>query len=479
MLAIQDIKAPYQLERIFLKSYGSTLDSLSDSVISEDLDINGFLIACVLLVCTELVRNEAANASLHLDGACNFLAKHHEKAQDVDAELMRTLRQLCVHCSSYLTTWRSPFDFNEDQKNDKVPRQSIFDSPASAAKALTSIMYECFEFIGRGSNRKYRPRTQSSENLLNEQSRLLEKIDTWIQNLAQSVLDSRTIINASFSPESAKILTANAHSTYIYLGAILQPLETEYDAHTSRFAAIVDSAQSILCPSSPQEDELERQQSKSFTPELGLIQPLYFTATRCRVPGLRRRATDMLFQTGYEGPWKGPSMGVVARQVIADEEKLMTKMRIESQTPLDNVPDLFREMGRFHSIGLDSNSQKGKIEVYYRYLSHEAIAEFRRQRTMQDLIEKLHALGGGEHIHDDVIDLTEEKWWLRGRSKILNLPELVGKQALPVFQIYLPDDEIADKPPLLVNSELDFDMGLGMLPNSGDVPFDVERYKIV
>jgi len=53
---------------------------------------------------------------------------------------------------------------------------------------------------------------------------------------------------------------------------------------------------------------------------MSIIQPLYFTALKCREPDIRHRSVVLLGRCGKEGVWDGDVMGKVAQHVVVLEE---------------------------------------------------------------------------------------------------------------------------------------------------------------
>ena len=89
-----------------------------------------------------------------------------------------------------------------------------------------------------------------------------------------------------------------------------------YDGYHTQFKNILEAAELIVNIS-----EGQPQSEILFTFEMGLVPPLYFTATKCRHPALRRQAVSLIQRApGKEGMWDRAEMTYMAQKVIIMEE---------------------------------------------------------------------------------------------------------------------------------------------------------------
>lgn len=94
--------------------------------------------------------------------------------------------------------------------------------------------------------------------------------------------------------------------------------ETIFDNFTDHFRTIVELAESVT--------ESWKTESKDFNIlfsfDLGITPPMFFVASRCRHPLIRRRAVDMMLHSPfYHGIWQDRYSGLCARRMIAIEEE--------------------------------------------------------------------------------------------------------------------------------------------------------------
>lgn len=86
--------------------------------------------------------------------------------------------------------------------------------------------------------------------------------------------------------ETVAFLLMYYHATFTWANTRLDLAETIFDGFTFHFEQIVHHADIYLSAASTE--------GTTFTFETGAVAPLFLTATRCRIPSLRRRALDLM-----------------------------------------------------------------------------------------------------------------------------------------------------------------------------------------
>ncbi|KAG3177082.1 hypothetical protein PC129_g25528, partial [Phytophthora cactorum] len=119
----------------------------------------------------------------------------------------------------------------------------------------------------------------------------------------------------------------------VWVSTALQPDEVKYDAHLPAFAAIVSLASSII-GAVPSNVKME-----AFSFETELVAPVYWTATKCRHPLLRRAALQLLtrdqMRDRRENLWHARETTVIAARVIEKEEAELADAFSEASSPED------------------------------------------------------------------------------------------------------------------------------------------------
>lgn len=129
------------------------------------------------------------------------------------------------------------------------------------------------------------------------------------------------------------VLKMNHEAVSLELKACLQPSDQHFYAdHEHEFRKIVTLAKSVVGPTNDVEhivaanngDETETNSDPLFSFPIGVIQPLSFTAIKCRNLNLCREAIALLSSSPWrEGAWDSASMArIAARRLQAGDEKI-------------------------------------------------------------------------------------------------------------------------------------------------------------
>lgn len=155
------------------------------------------------------------------------------------------------------------------------------------------------------------------------------------------------------------------------LATVVEPDECAYDAFLSNFEKIVEHAEFVLLL----KDRGERVPAarRKFSLEMNVIQPLYFTALKCRNHTLRHRASALLHVSGQEGVWDGSMLSAIAKYIIEIEEsERYAKVSVDSApiTELALEPDnqklVILEPARVHGVDLEVLDRvKGKVCIEF------------------------------------------------------------------------------------------------------------------
>lgn len=79
-----------------------------------------------------------------------------------------------------------------------------------------------------------------------------------------------------------------------------------------------------------------------FSADLGLVQPLFFTAMKCRDSDIRSAAIEMLDQCGTDKPFDAKVLAAISRRVIELEMSQDGLTRMPTHSPSDFVPERLR-----------------------------------------------------------------------------------------------------------------------------------------
>ena len=332
-----------------LSQYNKAIACLLDQMRYVDARPLVPLLTCVLFVCIELMQNKDKESLLHLEQGRQILSQLGRKsslAREVDI-IKQHLVPMYTRLS--LTSWLigcdpvaipTPLKLLTD-----VPM--MYDSISDVRYALYDLMDECLRFAKRTHEAKFDEIPQSTMRAFEaEQEYLLRKLKKF--NAAFSLYQLTKPRDAP--PGAVALLQIHVHTTNIWLETALSNGETAYDDHISTFSSIIPLAASFMdAVTSPSRDYSAkatgsiappdpRRFSTTFTFEMHVIAPLFYVATKCRHPLIRRAALDLLRRNPArrENLWRANVMAAIADHTIRLEEKHLKMNR--SASPSGPLP---------------------------------------------------------------------------------------------------------------------------------------------
>ena len=128
--------------------------------------------------------------------------------------------------------------------------------------------------------------------------------------------------------------------------------ELRWDAYNDVFQEIVECAEIVV-------DETRRTGLwTSFSVEIGYVSPAFVSATRCRDPGIRRRAIVVLLTVArQEGIWQSTGAAAIAQRWVDIEEEGLSNIACSA-----DVPELQRIARVSTMVHVDS--QTGHLEFF-------------------------------------------------------------------------------------------------------------------
>ncbi|KAK4236687.1 hypothetical protein C8A03DRAFT_16683 [Achaetomium macrosporum] len=277
------------------------------------------IVACLLLAFTEVLQHRNDKGHLHLQGVFALLAARADGNSTAIAdedEISLMFHKLDLQSATY-ALGRSP---DLPPSPPVTPDASLLASPD---RVLFRILHSCYHFASTAYRYRYINRRLIPAELFIEQGRHLGVLQHWLRSSCRQFQDPHRAIAARSSGEQLLVLRAQAFAAFIYVASIFQPHETAFDAYGPEFQEIITSAEALF----------EKTQNGTplgdgpsslppFTPEMGIIQPLFFAALKYRHPLWRRKALNLILRSGREGPWCGEIEATVAWAVIKAEECL-------------------------------------------------------------------------------------------------------------------------------------------------------------
>lgn len=202
---------------------------------------------------------------------------------------------------------------------------------------------------------KSQPQTQISlptGDVLNK-SNPEAQLEQWASTFDR-FLRKRTPELSDSEMREVSLLRSHQLAASIMVSTATSTQETVYDSYTSQFENILHLSRYLskgpIKSGAPQDTTL-------FSFDLGIIPPLYLTASRCREPSLRRQAIFLLRSPAWkEGVWDAILAARIAERLMAIEEEGLFPVASASDIP---------ESSRVCSINLSFVGKKRQALLQY------------------------------------------------------------------------------------------------------------------
>jgi hypothetical protein len=297
------------------------------------------LISCILFICFEILQGNGMAALSHFEGGMSVLRdlmarSQHNRGNSIISttelyELYHVFSRYDVQACSFQGTRSSQLTIPLTGRS----LSSLFEAQCYVF-ALFNSMYRFVREEAR--TYKYAATNNVPAHLLTRREHLLESFKHWsafIDRFAEeekrslSIQDRKRLI----------VLKAQEIVAIISLKTSLAcPGETNYDKFETEFKEIITLSESFAMVNKEMKDPWH-----TFTMELGIVQPLYYAASKCRHRSIRRRAIQALKEAGTEGIWEGPIVALIAQRVIEIEEEGV------------ETDEVISEKARFHTVDLN------------------------------------------------------------------------------------------------------------------------------
>ncbi len=366
-----------------LKQISRTVRKLQEEIVRLPYGPLPVLVACILLASAETIQHRNTDALLHLRGAYAAMSAMQDLRSGCDVEpgfqddnTSYILRKLDLQVTTYAQGMAPELPLS-NVNNPMCAANDAFTMNA-ADRLLFRTLHLCYSFTPQASLYKYKQHDPKRESLIAEQGGHIANLTTWMswyqegyQSLGKPVSDSDRL--------RGLVLQAHCLSALIYVSTKLDPYEMAYDKYAHRFQQIVQLVEETL-GANKHDTYLPM-----FSPEMGVIQPLFFTAMKYREPRWRSKAISLLRTCGREGPWCSYVEAAVAEAVVRAEEGVHS-------TSLRTSTDI---AGLSHDIAVQAIPEKDRIAgcslldiIEGANGSKKAVIQLARCKDMEYLLER-------------------------------------------------------------------------------------------
>ncbi|KAI8654042.1 Zn(2)-C6 fungal-type domain-containing protein [Fusarium sp. Ph1] len=338
-----------QQERFTLEQYNKAIACLRPHFAKTDRDASStrmVLITCAIFVCLELLQGRYMEGQTHLENGLNLLSQLQADLQPAGTQGLIVLGhpQESIN-DSYLTEAFSRL-YAQSSLFGRVPggccksksyaiATILADSTIQAPPPLFGSMSQARQHLDGLFNAihcltvqcpRERIVREAPIEILDTQSRILTGLRLWQRAYKVSRLNLTSQLNVRDALSYPLLTVYHTMAVVMTTTCLAPPDESIFDSFEESFVSVVSTCEHLLedAITTIVADKAEGYCSGgfSFTADIGLIPPLYYTALKCRVPSLRCRAITMLeTATHKETIWNGAVAARIAREVVTIEEE--------------------------------------------------------------------------------------------------------------------------------------------------------------
>jgi hypothetical protein len=290
------------------------------------------LVCCLLFTCIEFLRGNDASSLLHVENGLKILAsirpngvttpdsvnaRPYDDINLIEEHIVPVFSRLSILCTlaSSLTPPLYPANAEEDG-----PHADLGDS----RRRLTKVIDLCVRFIYHVTAKAQESRLDVEDFL--EQAKLRNRLTTWRDELDE-LLARMQKAGKDVQRDAVNTLLVQQKVLYIWLSICTSGGESAADTYFADFEGIIQMAEQIA------EIRRETASQRLLAFDLQVLGPLFCVTLKCRHPGLRRRALELLRTTPRkEGFWDAQHAYLTARRVIEVEERHLDERGLPLET---------------------------------------------------------------------------------------------------------------------------------------------------
>ena len=366
---------------VYSRHCASALRSIQHAVESSVQSPIALLAACLLLSVSEILMDQELSALSHLQGMLLVLRQRQRKMMDSsplgpcpDNEVHFVMKDEVDVAGAILDISTASYALGLELRLPTLATNKVQDSDTALNDNATTIehrtlttLHSSYAFASKHYHWRYVPHKFVPRKGFVNQNYVCTELFQRIQEIGAAIpkLDHTQI-------SRAYILRAQCSTCLIYCQNLLEPREMGYDRFWNSFSTIVEDAEIVL-----QNQSSVLQDYFNISLDLGVIQPLYFTAIKCRDLKTRTEAVELLKRSGRDGPFDGKRLAIVAQRALELEINTVNGMSNDGE---GGVSSVVPEKHRIHGAGFDTTQFPGMTSM-------GVPASFSRCRDMQALLE--------------------------------------------------------------------------------------------
>ncbi|KAH8688717.1 hypothetical protein BGW36DRAFT_421113 [Talaromyces proteolyticus] len=324
-------------EQFSLQQYNKAIKHLMCDISSPKKGLDITLITCFLFVGLEILGGNHLQALQHMRAGVQIL---YEKGLNTTSilpiEIERELFHFILRMNIQLSLFGHPLmPFNLTSVDEELSSQGkgFWSDISGARHSLDRLMNKGLHLI-RDAGLE---RTTKCQLFRPRQEEIIQQLQAWEKTFDRLMKSPRKCIS-SLDPRIPLLLRINHGISLLWVKNCLATTELTYDNHHPSFEAVVCYAEDWIRVAKDFQEKATGENPESFTLEAGIIPMLYWTASKCRHPIIRRRAIQVLrAHPAKEGLWNTALMVGVADMIVKFEEMNMEYLPIEQRIPADKA----------------------------------------------------------------------------------------------------------------------------------------------
>lgn len=349
--------------------YAKAMTAVQRLVVGNDSDsTNTFLVCSLLFVCFNILQNDLTEALQSLNEALKVVQKKIQPPESAHPQQRSSIRILAAYSTledalvrldtqaSMYAGLRSPMLCCEQA--EEMP--SSFLTIAQARHHLDLATHNLQRFVrNTADDYRYRSLHPAPPAVVAERAQVSQRIASWEES---STRLKNHIAATGHSPDllAFNTLTIQLVEAKILAVTCLEPEETVFDQFDELFHEVLELSKQLALHV---QSTMTSSQDLKFFLDNGIIHPLYFTGTRCRVEKIRKGAITLLNELRFsEGVWNAHVLAAIARRAMAvEEERPQTMDSADRVCSSGRVP----EKARVHGIDVATMPDDNVVHVIF------------------------------------------------------------------------------------------------------------------
>ena len=313
-------------------SYSQAINALTKSNGSTSLE--SVLTICTMFVCREFMNGQSRTAMLHMRAGLKMIqewqasGKRVHKPTSIDEDrLRRTFDSFSAKAALYdlspATTTSSPPNFLDDPFTYELPLiPEIMPSLNDARWTSDGIFLWVMSVLTSRNTLVHSIYVPAVRNMVNK----------WLDSFDKGRIECG--LKSAQAVKLARLLRIQHRVASIIVDTFPYQTEAIFDHFIEDFRSIVEMISPLVLQEVASTGLVQSPHEAHFNLHSGYIAPLFFTATRCRDPVVRRSALRLIRMVNrFEGGWNSCIAARIADHVISREEHSLIDVEDASDVP--------------------------------------------------------------------------------------------------------------------------------------------------